>query len=144
MRISASIEVSISAQLCIESIQATMTDQRLAESFRAIRKGKEYSGFVRMVVPGRRLIIDYPGLEPLMNKRYHSLGWRITYDFTPAQGDRLLVEVSVEYGKLAAIAGAGLVKSQAHNELVHRLMALRMVEFGVENAGRRVAEEGGA
>ena len=132
-RLSATIDLDVPASLCIEAVQATMTDDRLAEALRGIRPGKEYSGYVKMVIPGRRLTIDFPGLEPLRNKRYHSLGWRVTYDFSPAQNGRTRVEISVEYGKLAAIMGGGLVNAQAQNELAHRLFALRMLEFASLN-----------
>ena len=137
-RISASIDIDVPAALCIESIQATMTDQRLAEALRGVRAGKEYAGYVKMVIPGRRLTIDFPGLEPFRNKRYHALGWRVTYDFTPAQNGRTRAEVAVEYGRLAAIAGAGLVNSQAENEVAHRLIALRMLEFITVNRSQAI------
>ena len=132
-RISATIDLELPAEVCIEAVQATMTDTRLTEALRGIRAGKEYSGYVKMVIPGRRLAIDFPGLEPLSNKRYHSLGWRVTYDFTPAQDGRTRAEVSVEYGRLAAIMGGGLVHAQAQNEIAHRLLALRMLEFAAIN-----------
>jgi len=58
--------------------------------------------------------------------------------FPPAErGTR--VDVSIDYGRLAAIASGGLLRPQAENEIMHRLSALRMLEVGV--LGERAAAD---
>lgn len=129
-RISASIEVAVPAATCIHAVQQTMSDDRLLAAYRALRPGKEYAGFVTALIPDRRMVIQFAGLEPASNKRSHAVGWTVIYDFTPGrEGTR--VEISVEYGVMTAVMGAGLVRPQAENEIVHRLAALRMLEVGV-------------
>ena len=131
-RISASIEVAVPAATCIHAVQQTMSDDRLLTAYRELRPGKEYAGFVTALVPDRRMVIAFAGLEPASNRRSHATGWTVTYDFAPsATGIGTRVEISVEYGTLTALAGAGLVRPQAENEIVHRLAALRMLEVGV-------------
>ena len=131
-RIAASIEVAVPAALCIHAIQESMTDDRLLAAYRSLRKGKEYSGFVTMLVPDRRMVIEFASLEPMTNRRRHSTGWKVIYDFTPGSDGRTRVEIAIEYGRLTALATGGLAGPQAENDIVHRLSAMRMLEAGVQ------------
>ena len=103
----------------------------LAAANRSLRQGKEYSGFVTMLVPDRRMVIEFASLEPVTNRRRHSTGWKVIYDFTPGADGRTRVEIAIEYGRLTAIATGGLAGPQAENDIVHRLSAMRMLEAGV-------------
>lgn len=130
-RLSATIDITVPPAICIAAVQETMTDQRLLDAYRVLRAGKQYAGFVTMLVPGRRMVIEYAALEPTTNRRSHATGWKVTYEFPPtSEGALTRVEVAVEYGLLTAIAGAGMIRAQAENEIQHRLAALRMLEFG--------------
>ncbi|MDF1504675.1 hypothetical protein [Roseisolibacter sp. H3M3-2] len=139
-RVAARLELALTAEQCVHAVQASMDDPRVREAFRALRPGKEYAGWVTHVEPGRRLEIAYAALDPMTNKRIHRLGWRVTYDFAPAGAGRTRVEVGVEYGRLAALGGMGLMRAQAENEVARRLSALHMLELGARLAAGGDAE----
>ena len=134
-RIAARIDVAVTPALCIHAIQESMTDERLLSAYKALRPGKQYSGFVTMLVPDRRMVIEFAGLEPATNKRSHRVGWRVSYEFSPAPDGMTRVEVAIEYGMMTALATGGLAGPQAENEIVGRLAALRMLEAGVTARG---------
>ena len=130
-RVAAHIDVAISAELCIRAIQAALGDARLREAYRALRPGKEYTGWVTALVPGRHVELTFAALEPSTRRRTHALGWRVTYDFAPTDGGRTRVEVGIEYGLLASLAAAGTLRAQAENDIAHRLAGLHALEVGV-------------
>jgi hypothetical protein len=86
---------------------------------------------VTSVKPGRWLEITFAALDPLSGRRFHALGWRVTYDFLPLDAGRTRVEVAVQYGLLAALGAMGLLRAQAENEVAHRLVAMHALEFGL-------------
>ena len=144
-RVAAQIVVAVSAETCIAAIQQGMEEPRLKTAFRSLRPGKEYAGWVTAVEPGRRLEISYAALDPLTNRRMQRFGWRVRYDFAPAADGATRVEVAVEYGWLAALGGAGLLRAQAENEVARRLAALHTLELGIRvGAGGPAALNAGA
>jgi hypothetical protein len=136
-RIAAHVAVAVPAELCQQAVQDALADARLRDAYRQLRSGKEYSGWVTAVKPGRWLEITVAALEPASGRRTHALGWRVTYDFAPLDDGRTRVEVAVEYGRVAAIAGAGLLRTQAETEIAHRLAALHALETGLRHAAAR-------
>jgi len=131
-RIAASIEIDVPPALCVQSVQQSLADDRLAEAYRVLRPGRgEYSGWVTSLVPERRVEIAYAALDPATRKRYDRAGWRVIYEFAPTAEGRTLAEVSIEYGMLAAFAGAGTVRAQAEGQIMLRLQALLSLETGV-------------
>ena len=130
-RIAAHIDVAVPAALCIRAIQGTLSEARLLDAARALRPGKEYSGWVTTLVPDRRLEISFAALDPGSGKRSHTLGWRVTYDFMPLDDGRTRVEVGVVYELLAAIGAGGTLRAQAENDIAHRLAAMYALELGV-------------
>ena len=130
-RIAAYIVVDVPAELCARTVQASLADVRLREAYRALRAGKEYSGWVTGGAPGRRLEIAFAALDPTTSRRTHPLGWRVTYDFTPAGDGRTRVEVGIEYTLLAALVAAGTLRPQAENDIAHRLAAMHALELGL-------------
>jgi hypothetical protein len=130
-RIAAHVDVAVPAELCLAAVQQSLVDDRWRAAYRALRPGREYSGWVKVLVPGRRLELTVAALDPVSGKRSHALGYRVTYDFTPTAEGRTRVEVGVEYGFLAALGGLGLLKPQAQNELLFRLMAMLALETGL-------------
>lgn len=138
-RITARIDLAVPADLCAQSVQTSMSDPRLLDAYRALRAGREYSGWVTVAVPGRRLEIAFAALDPSTNRRMHRFGWRVTYDFLPLDDGRTRVEVGIEYSRLAAIAAAGTLRVQAENDLTHRLIALHALELGLRHAAAPLA-----
>jgi hypothetical protein len=134
-RIAARLSVAVPPELCQRAVQAALADERLGAAVRGLRAGREYSGWVTAVTPGRRLEIDFAALEPATGRRTHSLGWRVTYDFEPQDDGGTRVEVGVEYGALAALGAGGTLKAQAENEVAHRLTALHALELGLRGGG---------
>jgi hypothetical protein len=130
-RIASHIDIAVPAELCQQAVQDVLSDEQMREAARRLRPGKEYSGYVTSVKPGRWLEITFAALEPLSGRRFHALGWRVTYDFQPLEDGRTRVEVAIEYGRFAALGAAGLLRAQAENDIAHRLMAMHALEFGV-------------
>jgi hypothetical protein len=130
-RVAAHITVAVPAALCQEAVQAALSDPRVGHAMRQLRPGKEYSGFVTAVTPGRRLEIAFASLDAVTGRRAYATGWRVTYEFLPLEDGHTRVEVAVTYGLLAALAGAGLLRPQAENEVAHRVMALYALELGL-------------
>lgn len=85
-----------------------------------------------MLVPERRMVIQFAGLDPTTNRRLHSTGWTVTYDFTPGPSGITHVEISIEYRTLTALVTGGTAEPQAENEIELRPMGLRMLEAGVQ------------
>ena len=133
-RVAARIDIAVPPALCIRAIQGTVGDARLLDAARALRPGKEYSGWVTVLVPDRRVEISFAALEPGSGRRSHALGWRVTYDFLPIDDGRTRVEVGIEYQLLAAIGAAGTLRAQAENDVVHRLAAMYALEVGLAAA----------
>lgn len=133
-RIAARLDLALTADQCIAAVQRSMEDPRVRDAFRSLRPGKEYAGWVTRVEPGRRMEIAFAALDPLTGRRIHRLGWRVHYEFAPAGDGHTRVEVAVEYGWLAALGGAGLMRAQAENEVARRLSALHMLELGTQLA----------
>ena len=137
-RVAAHVVVAVPADLCAHAVQAALGDARLRDARGALRPGKEYSGWVTGGAPGggpgggtaRRLALVFAALDPATGRRTHGLGWRVTYDFTPAGDGRTRVEVGVEYTLLAANAAAGTLRAQAENDIAHRLAAMHALELG--------------
>ena len=136
-RIASHIDIAVSPALCIRAIQGTLGEARLLDAARALRPGKEYSGWVTTLVPDRRVEISFAGLDPSSGKRSHTLGWRVTYDFMPVDDGRTRVEVGVEYELLAAIGAGGTMRAQAENDIAHRLAAMYVLEVGLSAADAR-------
>lgn len=134
-RIAAHIDIAVSPQLVVRAIQATLTSDRLLDAYRGLRKGKEHSGFVTELVPSRRVVIAFAGLDPATNTRSHRFGWEVIYELDAAPDGRTRVTVAIEYSTLTAIAAAGLAKAQAENDIAHRLAALAMLEMGTAAMG---------
>ena len=134
-RVAAHLDIAVPPALCIRAIQGTLGEARLLDAARALRPGKEYSGWVTVLVPDRRVEISFAALEPGSGKRSHALGWRVTYDLVPMDDGRTRVEVGVEYELLAAIGAGGTMRAQAENDVVHRLAALYALEVGLAAAG---------
>ena len=130
-RVAAHIEVAVPPALCIHAIQGTLGEARLLDAARALRPGKEYSGWVTVLVPDRRVEISFAALEPGSGKRSHTLGWRVTYDLLPLDDGRTRVEIGVEYQLLAAIGAGGTLRAQAENDVTHRLAAMYALEIGL-------------
>lgn len=130
-RVAARIAVAVPAELCQQAVQDALSDARLRDAYRELRDGKEYNGWVTAVKPGSWLEITVAALDPSTGRRTHALGWRVTYDFAPLDDGRTRVEVAIEYGRVAALAGAGLLRTQAENEIAHRLAALHALELGL-------------
>ena len=143
-RIAAHVVLAAPPELCFAAVQGTLADARLAEAYRRLRSGKEYGGWVTASTPGRRLEIAFAALEPGSGRRTHRLGWRVTYDFVPLPEGGTRAEVGVEYGLLAAIGGAGLLRAQAENDVAHRLMAMLTLELGVHRGTPRELPAGDA
>ena len=133
-RIAAQLVVAAPADLCQRSVQDALADERLRDANRALRSGREYSGWVTAVTPGRWLEIAFAALEPSSGRRTHRLGWRVTYEFASLDDGTTRVEVGVEYGVLAALGAAGTMRAQAENEISHRLAALHALEVGLRGA----------
>lgn len=133
-RVAAHVVVAVPADLCAHAVRAALGDGRLREAVSTLRRGKEYSGWVIGRAadrgPDRRLEIAFAALDPSSGRRTHRLGWRVTYDFTPAGDGRTRVEVGIEYTLLAAIAAAGTLRAQAENDVAHRLAAMHALELG--------------
>lgn len=53
-RVAAHIDIAVPPALCIHAIQGTLGEARLLDAARALRPGKEYSGWVTVLVPDRR------------------------------------------------------------------------------------------
>jgi hypothetical protein len=130
-RIAARIDLSVPAELCQQALQAALLDERLRDAYRGLRSGKEYSGWVTAITPGRTLEISFAALEPASGRRTYRLGWRVTYDFLLLEDGRTRVEVAVNYGLLAALGAGGTLRSQAENDVAHRLAALHALEVGL-------------
>jgi hypothetical protein len=130
-RIAAELTVAVPAELCSHSVQAALGDARLLDAIRALRDGKEYAGWVTSAEPGRRVEIAFAALDPGSGRRTHALGWRVVYDLAPADGGRTRVRVTVQYGRLAAVAAGGTLRAQAENDIAHRLFALHALELGL-------------
>ena len=133
-RIAAHVVVAVPAELCAHAVHASLGDERLREAYRALRPGKEYSGWVTGGTPGRRVEIAFAALDPRTGGRAHRLGWRVTYDFAPTADGRTRVEVGVEYSLLAALGAAGTLRAQAEGDVAHRLAAMHALELGLRGA----------
>lgn len=133
-RVAAHVVVAVPAELCVRAVQASIDDPRLLEAYRRLRSGKEYSGWVTVLEPGRRLEITFAALDPASGRRTHAFGWRVTYYFTPVEDGRTRVEVGIEYSTVAAVAAAGTLRAQAENNIAQRLAALHALEFGLREA----------
>jgi hypothetical protein len=142
-RIAAQIDLALSPELCQQAVQAALTDERLHVANRMLRPGKEYSGWVTHLVPGRRVDLVYAAYDPSSGGRSHRLGWRVSYEFLPLEGGRTRAEVAIEYGWLAGVAAGGTLRAQAVNDISHRLAALHALELGLL-AGRAAAGSGDA
>jgi hypothetical protein len=143
-RVAAHIVVAVPAELCVRAVQASIDDPRLLDAYGRLRSGKEYSGWVTVLEPGRRLEITFAALDPATGRRAHALGWRVTYYFTPVEDGRTRVEVGIEYSTLAAVAAGGTLRAQAENHIQHRLAALHALEFGLREAGAPQGAAAGA
>jgi hypothetical protein len=132
-RVAAQIVVAVPADLCLRAVQAALDDPRIRDAYRQLRPGKEYSGWVTRIEPGVRMEIAVAALDPLTNKRMHTLGWRVHYELAPEPDGRTRVEVAVEYGLLAALGGMGLMRAQAENEVARRLALVHALEVGLQH-----------
>jgi hypothetical protein len=130
-RVASHVVIAVPAELCQQAVQAVLSNEQLRDAARRLRPGKEYSGFVTATKPGRWLEITFAALDPLSGRRFHALGWRVTYDFLPLEDGRTRVEVAIQYGVLAALGAMGLLRAQAENDVAHRLTAMHALEFGL-------------
>lgn len=129
-RVAAHVDLAVPADLIQQAVQGSLGDERLGAAYRMLRPGKEYSGWVTSVVPGRRLEIAFAALEPGSGKRKHRMGWRVIYEFTSLSDGRTRAETSIEYGAIAALGAAGTLRAQAENDIAQRLAALYALETG--------------
>jgi hypothetical protein len=138
-RVAASVVIDVPPALCVQSVQDALADERLAAAYRALRPGRgEYSGWVTSLVPERRVEIAFAALDPATKRRSERSGWRVIYEFLPTDDGRTLAEVSIEYGVLAALGGAGTMRAQAEGHILLRLSALVTLELGARaGAGAR-------
>ena len=132
-RVAAHLVVAVPAAVCQQAVQAALSDPRLRDAARQLRPGKEYSGYVTAVTPGRWLEIAFAALDLATGRRTHALGWRVTYDFMPLDDGRTRVEVGVVYELLAAIGAGGTLRAQAENDIAHRLAAMYALEVGLRH-----------
>ena len=78
-----------------------------------------------------RLTIFEPAFDPTV--RGHGIfntGWTVAYELTEEGASETTVEISVEYGRLTAMMGFGLIKPQAEGEIMQRISALLAFERG--------------
>jgi hypothetical protein len=130
-RVASHVVIAVPAELCQEVVQAALGNGQLHDAARRLRPGKEYSGRVTAVKTGRWLEIAFAALDPVSGRRFHALGWRVTYDLLPLDDGRTRVEVAIEYGLLAALGAMGSLRAQAENDIMHRLTAMHALEFGL-------------
>ena len=127
------LTVAVPIDVCFRAAQACYEDSRFSDAYSALRPGHQYSGRVTVTEPGRSFEVSLAAVDPLTGARIRSLGYRVTYAFTAVGAARTKVEIGVRYSLLAAVAGVGMLRHQAQNEILHRLAGILALEIGSRN-----------
>lgn len=138
-RLSVAIPINVPLNVVRRFVKELADDESLAQAYYKLRGTPSPSRVVEATQ--QRVTIYEPTFDPSI--KAHGLlqtGWTVSYDLQPQSPGKTFIEVGIEYNRLTAMMGMGLIKVQAQNELIHRVSALLAFERGYH--AERNASEG--
>lgn len=121
--------VALPPDRCRTFVRDTVRQDALKQAYEKLRGAYDPSSIVEDA-PTRIAIFE--PVYDIRSKKHsgRGAGWTITYDLAPDTEGGTRVGVTIEYDRRTALMGGGLMKSQAQNEILHRLGALLAYERG--------------
>jgi len=129
-RHSASVTVRVPADICHATLRAVPQDARWHEAYSSLRPSRAYSGRIVADEPGRRLVLEESAIDPVTKARSAASGWTLEYAFEALPDGRTRVEVVIDYGVRAAVAGMGTMASQSETHILAHLREVLALEAG--------------